>query len=750
MTRTNAHFFSETHGRGSCRTSPHTRQCHPERRPAAGLISAWFGSAAEEPGWCPVMIAVSANQPYNGVLEEPTVEVLLQNERAMLSRDLCLAFPGNDLLLCLEALTVEYTEGGKQSATRIELPQLEIVRRPLDAVMRASSGPLELVAVWHLPERRSHVNFGLSLQSRSAGPLQLASLTAELRIDVATGQTFSPAQISWFRNGWQSWSFSGLVFADHINIPAPRLPFAYGIKEDPGVPMNLAARTSDLVTAVKLGDNAVLAGATEQRFFQRIHIDPGPPQVRLSLEIDLDGQALAPGAALPAGGWQFEGARTATQLVHHWGQRHACRSHRPALTGWCSWYDRYRQIDSDYILSTTRTLASKPHFQELAAVIVDDGYQEHVGDWLKPSPRFGMPISDLGKAIAALGKVPGIWTAPFIVQGRSRVMAEHPHWLLHRGGRPLRIGWNPHWRDAFYALNVGHPEVLAHLADTFSKLYADGFRIFKLDYLFAGALQGDTRYLSIGRFEAFADALDAIRTATGPDAFLMGCGCPLAPAMGRLDAMRVSTDTSYSWLAPRLLRWVTGDSELTGIYPALRNSLVRASFAGHFWQIDPDCVLLRKRRGVDAASGNEARMAAAFAGHLGETLLLGDDLGKWTSREELLLAQLLQFRGTRFWPLDSLDADPPAWGIFEHRGDTFAAVYNGGEARQMFSLALPRFVDRMDVGAATPVTGQQVEVNADRVSIRDVARHTHAVIQVSSRNEEGASGAPDSSDQEAH
>ena len=678
------------------------------------------------------------------------MDVLLQNERTALSRELCISFQGNDLLLCLEAVTVEFAEGGKRYATRLTGSQLEIARRPLDAVMCADVGPLQLAVVWHLPERSSFVNLGLNLRSHSAGPLQLARITLDMRIDVPSGETFAPSRISWFRNGWQSWSYAGLVFADKLSFPAPRLPFAYRIKEDPTIPRDRAAQTSDLVTAVKLGDNAILAGATGQRFFQRIHIDPGPPQVRIALEIDLDGQALPPMGELAAGGWQFEGARTATQLVHLWGQRHACRSDHPPLTGWCSWYDRFRRIDSDYILSTTRTLASQPHLKELAAVIVDDGYQDHVGDWLRPSARFGMPVSELGRAITTLGKQPGIWTAPFIVQGRSRLKSKHPHWLLRKAGRPLHLGWNPHWRDAFFALDVRHPEVLRHLADTFGQLYAAGFRIFKLDYLFAGALQGEVGYHRIGRFEAFAKALDTIRAATGPDAFLLGCGCPLAPAIGRLDGMRVSTDTGYSWLAPRLLQWATGDSELTGIFPALRNTLARATFAGHFWQVDPDCLLLRHRRGANAATGAEARMAATFISHLGQTLLLGDDLSKWTPREELMLAELLESRGRAFQPLDSLDADPPAWGVFEDGGDTFAAVYNGGEARQMFSLALPRLAERMDVRGATPVTGHPVEVNDVRVSISDVARHTHAVVQIVPHAIEGLRNSPNSPHEESH
>jgi alpha-galactosidase len=662
------------------------------------------------------------------------MDVLLQNEKAMLNTDLSVGFPDNGIVASLIKVTLEFIDGSKSSAVQLAPESFQVSESPDRACCKAHAGPVAVVASWHLPQRRSHVDLLLSLESHSPGPLRLTRLTWELRLDVRNAGGFPPSEISWFRNGWQSWSFAGMVSAANVSFPAPRLPFAYGIKEDPSVPRNESAQTSDMVTAIKLGENAMAVGAIRQQFFQRIFIDPAPPHVHLSLSIDLDGEPLPVGRSLVLGGWQFEGARTATPLVRHWGERNACRTAHAPLRGWCSWYDRYRKITADYILSTARKMASQKRFRELSAVIIDDGYQDRVGDWLEPSARFGLPIADVAKAITAMGKRPGIWTAPFILQSRSRLFAKHPEWLLRVRGRPLRIGWNPHWRDSFYALDVNNPDFIAHITETFGQLYAAGFRIFKLDYLFAGALRGDRDYHANGRFGAFANALDSIRGATGPDAFLIGCGSPLAPAAGRVDAMRVSTDTSYSWLAPRPFQWVTGDSELTGLYPSLRNTMARGSFAQHFWQLDPDCLLLRQRKGSDSASEKEALLAAALISHLGETMLLGDDLDKWTPREERFLDELMQSTGSNFWPLDSLDVNPPEWGIFDHGGSTFAAVYNLGEARKMASLSLPRLSDRMTIRSASTVTGQPVEVNEERVSIRDIDRHTHAVVQVSSRS----------------
>jgi len=42
-------------------------------------------------------------------------------------------------------------------------------------------------------------------------------------------------------------------------------------------------------------------------------------------------------------------------------------------------------------------------------------------------------------------------------------------------------------------------------------------------------------------------ALQTICDATGPNTFLIGCGCPLSSGIGFVDAMRISADTGHSW-----------------------------------------------------------------------------------------------------------------------------------------------------------------------------------------------------------
>lgn len=77
-----------------------------------------------------------------------------------------------------------------------------------------------------------------------------------------------------------------------------------------------------------------------------------------------------------------------------------------------------------------------------------------------------------------------------------------------------------------------------------------------------------------------------MRAATG-DAYLLGCGAPLLPSVGLVDAMRIGPDT-----APE---WEPHDGELSS--PAAQSADLtvrgRGYQHGRYWVNDPDCLLAR-------------------------------------------------------------------------------------------------------------------------------------------------------------
>jgi alpha-galactosidase len=88
-----------------------------------------------------------------------------------------------------------------------------------------------------------------------------------------------------------------------------------------------------------------------------------------------------------------------------------------------------------------------------------------------------------------------------------------------------------------------------------------------------------------------------VRQAAGPGVYLVGCGAPLLPSVGLLDAMRVSPDTFHEG-------GEDGSTGLRGLMPLA----ARAWQQGRLWANDPDCVVARpsyahRERWADAARG---------------------------------------------------------------------------------------------------------------------------------------------------
>lgn len=77
--------------------------------------------------------------------------------------------------------------------------------------------------------------------------------------------------------------------------------------------------------------------------------------------------------------------------------------------------------------------------EDLEWVLLDDGYQAFMGDWLTPSDKFSGGVKELIHSIRAKGKKPAIWMAPFIAQPESEIFKQHPDWFVrHKDGGLLK------------------------------------------------------------------------------------------------------------------------------------------------------------------------------------------------------------------------------------------------------------------------------------------------------------------------
>jgi alpha-galactosidase len=186
-----------------------------------------------------------------------------------------------------------------------------------------------------------------------------------------------------------------------------------------------------------------------------------------------------------------------------------------------------------------------------------------------------------------------------------------------------------------------------------------GYNYLKLDFLYCAALPAIRHNPLATGVQALRSGLERIRNSVGDDIFLLGCGCPLLPAVGLVDAMRIGPDVAPAWLphphhmpGPRRQSFAQPSA-----FNAIRNSITRAWMHPSFWINDPDCLLLRRE--ASDLSAAEIRTLASVIGLTGGMLLLSDPMQALPERAWEIAASLLPPFTQAAQPRSWLGAAPP-------------------------------------------------------------------------------------------
>ncbi|MFZ0889873.1 MAG: glycoside hydrolase family 36 protein, partial [Candidatus Binataceae bacterium] len=395
-----------------------------------------------------------------------------------------------------------------------------------------------------------------TIANRGNEPLRLDSVV----IRIATGLPADrPARF--FKHGYQSWSASGPAQVGATS-PYPRdsAPTLIRLIHQSEVtrPENAPeAATSELFTVVENGARSerILAGFIGAA--SQLTVVSVTTAAEMAARAMFDGVTLAPGAEreiepllLISG--SHSAARLAARWAAHAGRAMGARVGAHYQRGWCSWYHYFHAISEDALRANLSALAAMRAEFPLEVVQLDDGFQSALGDWDTTNARFPSGLERIAGEIRAAGFEAGIWTAPFLAARDSRIMSEHPDWFIrYSEGRLLRAGYNTNWtshQDAFaYALDPSNPAFRAHLTRLFEKLTGFGYSYLKLDFLYAAAAEGMRHDPEATRAETLRSGLEAIRAGAGTRAFILGCGCPLGPAIGIVDGMRIGPDVAPTW-----------------------------------------------------------------------------------------------------------------------------------------------------------------------------------------------------------
>jgi alpha-galactosidase len=546
--------------------------------------------------------------------------------------------------------------------------------------------------------------------------------SAPVHVDaVGFGFRWSPpaggAAAGWrlLRQGFQSWSFAGGAPLDDAGTPPfPSGPWLRGFHHVHFAPPADRAgwhESDGAVVVAAPSGAALLAGVFESgRAFGTAFVRRAGGDLCVELEQRLE-RPLSPGASCELEPIQVALGSDASALLEAFADAHGvsarARRFAPFQAGWCSWYQFFHDVSEAAFLRNLEALAAARDEVPIALVQLDDGYQHAIGDWLETNEKFPSGLPALAHAVRDAGFSVGLWTAPFCVVPESRVFAAHPDWLLREAdgdGAPLRGLHHGVWtKDGWvYVLDPTHPAVHVHLERLYRALFEMGFTYLKLDFLYAAALRAQGRDPNATRAERLRRGLEAVRSGAGEHAFLLGCGCPLGPAVGLVDGMRIGPDTGPHWEPLAIARIPGLERTVPAARNALRNTLARAWMHRRLWLNDPDCLMTRSHD--SQLSRDEVRTLAISIAVTGGMGILSDDVPRLGPEQRALVRETVELArevdeaeqagAARAF---DLTGDEIAHVVTARAfGDRLVALFNPGEAPARVA------VTRAAVAAAAP------------------------------------------------
>lgn len=457
-----------------------------------------------------------------------------------------------------------------------------------------------------------------------------------------------------FRHGYQSWSPSDVATFGVDRDPsfAADNPFFQGAHHaDPTTVANEFELRSEWVTVI--GDNnpdrvmvGFIGSGNHDGTLRLTHGVEGDTE--LHAEAFLGDAELAPQSTLTLDPVVIAGGTDELALLEVWAEaiKQTCgaRVDAPYQVGWCSWYHYFHDVTEDAVRANLDVARDRGFPFDVFQL--DDGYQAAIGDWLATNDKFPSGLPALAEEIAGAGFRPGIWLAPFLAAPDSQVAQEHPEWLARfNATKPLKAWVNPPWGGFMYALDTSHPDVLRHLEHVAAGLVAMGFSYLKLDFTFAPSFDGIWHDPTKTPAQRVRAGFDAIRRGAGPDAFLLGCGAPLAHVVGVVDGNRIGPDVAPLWEPPPEAEVIAG---YLRTQPATRYAMdatvMRAFMHRRLWLNDPDCLMLRTEQ--TALTPAEAQQWAQVVAQSGGMALVSDDLALLDERAKSLLQETID-RGRR-------------------------------------------------------------------------------------------------------
>jgi len=312
------------------------------------------------------------------------------------------------------------------------------------------------------------------------------------------------------------------------------------------------------------------------------------------------------------------------------------------MTGYTSWYNYFTQISHDIIL---RDLDGLDRAKEKVSIFqIDDGYERCVGDWLDTNERFPNKMGYYAKKIHDKGYKAGIWLAPFNAVKESKTYQKHKDWVIRKEWNGKKFYGTPNWGGA-YTFDIYNEEFRAHLKhvlDVVCNVY--GYDMVKLDFLYSQCIFPRN---GKARGTIMCEAMDFLRECVG-DKIILGCGVPLGPAFGVVDACRISCDIALNYNT--ILDVVKINNEVPSARNAMTSTIFRRHLNGRAFVNDPDVFFLRDFN--LKYTEEQKHILVTINNMFGDVLFVSDDAAQYKTPE---LRSLKQAFGKRKYKIVSAE-----------------------------------------------------------------------------------------------
>lgn len=411
---------------------------------------------------------------------------------------------------------------------------------------------------------------------------------------------------------------------------------------------------------------------TAHRFLAMFNLHDG----LVTLRFDLEERELHAGEAYLLERFMVaEGTDNENVLLEAYGDAVAAcngaRPDKPLPVGWCSWSCYYGNVNEEKIRRAADGQATYTRAGESNLIQIDDGWQRcgsFCGKWVPDDTKFPSGLEATGQYVRDRGMTFGLWLAPWLLDDKSDYYGE----LKHLAREEATLG------EHYHPFELGDPRYLAHLSATFREMTERyGVRYFKLDFLAAAIRffngRGDfIRFRDGFRVEVLRGALQTIRDAVLPDAFLLLCGAPTLIGAGITDGSRTSADIIWGRNKNNPSYWEIMKNCLTTVTR-------RYFYHRRVYINDPDGVVLRD---VDTGDGfnctySEAELWSIAIAMSGGEVLSNDELEKLSPGRRKLYTRLLPPIGIAGRPVDFFEQPTISTTVLDFDDQTkFLALYN--------------------------------------------------------------------------